>query len=88
MIIETSRGGAIHLASFKDGSLALFSALEDAWKRGVRRDDPSPVPGEGAAGLKRRADDRALDARAWSAAPYRASEMAAAPSAAAAARAV
>ena len=34
VIIETPRGGTIQLAGFKDGSLALFSALEDAWKRG------------------------------------------------------
>jgi hypothetical protein len=34
VIIETTRRRAIQLAGFKDGSLALFTALEDAWKRG------------------------------------------------------
>jgi len=34
VIIETTHGGTTQLAGFKDGSLALFNALEDAWKRG------------------------------------------------------
>jgi hypothetical protein len=32
--IETTNGAMIQLAGFKGGSLALFSALEDVWKRG------------------------------------------------------
>jgi hypothetical protein len=34
VLIETTRGRTVKLAGFKDGSLALFSALEEAWKRG------------------------------------------------------
>ena len=34
VIIETTHGGTTQLAGFKDGSLALFTALDDAWKRG------------------------------------------------------
>ena len=32
--IETMQGGAIELANFRDGSLALYRALDDAHKRG------------------------------------------------------
>ena len=56
--------------------------LEAGWSAAVTH---RPCPAMRRPGLKRRADDRGRDARAWSADPCRASEMAAAPSATAAA---